>query len=365
MPLIEGANGSGAVRLAYSRFSEEKAVTNPYIFHSNDVMGRSVTMTLPLPNPRPTFRALLAALGLVMLGAGCASVDPVPFTQFASSLQALRAGSDAQAGAAADTSRQELIEKVASGDIAPPDLQLKFEESDPFATTYGFAEEGLNFAKLSRFRQGLSALNDTMIAYAQSLVVLAGGGQGGDILPTTAQFDQMAQDLNVNAGTAAAALGVSGDPGKQALLSTAAIQLFKAYIESKRRKELGQAIGEVQPRVKEFSRAAQNAVRFLAEMVETDYNKKVLPLIVSPNATPILALNDATQTTLATLKSLSSSYGALPAAHSNLSAAASKNTTGLAGLIALTDEAIRLQGFVTQLATANAAAAAAAAPPTQ
>jgi hypothetical protein len=55
------------------------------------------------------------------------------------------------------------------------------------------------------------------------------------------------------------------------------------------------------------------------------------------------------------------SYGALPAAHRDLIGAADGKTTGLAGIIALGEEATRLNGLVTQLTKANAAAAAAAA----
>ena len=317
-------------------------------------------MKVPLAKPRSRVLALILLLGVTVLGAGCASVDTGPFTQFATSVQSLRDGSDSQAGAAATESRQDLVAKVASGEVSPADLQLQFDESNPFVTSYGFAEREPNFVKLIRFRQGLAALNDAMVAYAQSLVVLSGGGQGGDILPTSAQFDQMAQSLNGNAGTAASALGVKIGSGEQALLSTAAVQLFKAYIENKRRKDLVQAIEEVQPRVDEFSLAAQQAVHFLASMIQTDYDEEILPLATAApaNATPILALNDTTQATLATLESLSSSYRALPEAHRDLKAAASNKPGGLSGLIALTNEAIRLQGFVTQLAKANAAAAA-------
>jgi hypothetical protein len=100
-------------------------------------------------------------------------------------------------------------------------------------------------------------------------------------------------------------------------LSTFAVQLFKAYIKNKRSKELVKAITEVQPQVTEFSRSAQQAVRFLASLIETDYAKKIIPLMVAspPNADAILAFNDATQATLGTLQSMSNSYGALPGAH--------------------------------------------------
>ncbi|HEX5715652.1 MAG TPA: hypothetical protein VF179_05795 [Thermoanaerobaculia bacterium] len=317
-------------------------------------------MKVPLAKFQSRALARFVMLGVIVLGTGCASVDTGPFTQFASSLQSLRTGIDSQAGAAAMASRQGLVEKVATGKVSPADLQLEFVQSNPFAASYGFAEDEPNFAKLIRYRQGLAALNDVMIAYAQSLVVLSGGGQGVDILPTSAQFDQMAQSLNANAGTAASALRMNIGSDQRALLSTAAVQLFKAYIENKRRKDLAEAIGEVQPRIDEFSLAAQEAVHFLASMVQTDYTTSVLPLttVNPPNATPILNLNDTTQATLATLAALSSGYGAVRDAHRDLKAATAKKPSGLSGLIALTNEAIRLQGFVNQLAKANAAAAA-------
>lgn len=313
-----------------------------------------------VPQAKLLLRALVWSLmlGVAVLGAGCASVDTGPFTQFALSVKSLQAGSDSQANAAVTASRQALVDQVESGEVSPADLQLEFDPSNPFVTTYGFAAREPNFVKLMRFRQGLAALNGVMVDYAQSLVVLAGGGQGGDILPTSAQFDQMAQDLNANAGTAASALGMKIAPNQQAFLSTAAVQLFKAYIEHKRRRDLAEAIEEVQPQIDEFSKAARQAVHFLASMVQTDYEKEILPLATAQpaNATPILNLNNTVQTALATLEALSSSYGALPAAHRDLKAAASKKTGGLSGVIALTHEAIRLQGFVTQLAKANAAA---------
>lgn len=304
---------------------------------------------------RAMVRGRSVLLGLVVLMAGCASVDPAPFNQFASSLQPLRDGSDAQAEAAVEASRQTLIQKVNDGVVSPADLQLEFDPANPFATTYGFVESGPNFVKLNRFRRGLASLNEAMSAYAQTLVILAGGSKDGDILPTIAQFDKMARDLNVNAGSAASSLGISSEPSKQALLSAAAIELFKAYIEKKRHSALADALSKVQPRVEEFADAAQQAVRLLASLVATEYNTKVLSLAIAtpPDATPILALNDSTQAALATLESLASNYAALPAAHRDLIAVASNKSTGLGGLITLSSEANRLKGLVEELSDAN------------
>jgi hypothetical protein len=306
------------------------------------------------------------ALGLMFFMTGCASVDPEPFSMFANSLQPLRDAVDVQAEAVMTESRKELIQKVADENdpMIAPDLQLDFPAPGHFASRYEFGQNGEpNFVKFRRMQLGLSALNDAMISYARSLEMLGGGAGTGDILPSTTEFSQMARNLNASAGTAAAALNISTDPGKQALLSTAAIQLFKTYIENKRRKDLVKAIGEVQPQVDAYSESARQAVGLFAEVVKKEYSKKIIPLSEAqpPNALAILDFNDATQSTLAILKSMANSYGALPAAHRDLKAAANNKSAGLSGIIALGEEAMRLNGLVNQLTEVNVAAAAATA----
>ena len=92
-------------------------------------------MKVPLAKPQSRALALLPVLGVLVLGSSCASVDTGPFKQFASSLQSMRAGSDSQADAAAMASRQDLIKKVAAGEVITADLQLTFQESNPFASS--------------------------------------------------------------------------------------------------------------------------------------------------------------------------------------------------------------------------------------
>jgi hypothetical protein len=315
-------------------------------------------MKASLAKIHPRRRRLVSLLGVALLSPGCASVDSGPFRQFASSLQALREGSDAQAGAAANASREELIQKVATGKISTTDLQLTFDASS-LGASYGFADGEPDFVKLNHFRHGLDALNRAMIDYAESLAILSGGGKAGDVLPTSAQFEQLAENLNANAATAAAALHLKVDPDRRGLLSATAVRLFQAYIEKKRRGYLVEAISEVQPRVDEFAIKTRQAIHVLATMLETDYAKKIQPLMEArpADARPILALNETTQATFATLSSLSSGYGALGAAHRDLMAAASRKPVGFAGLVALAEEAARLRNLVARLREANAAAA--------
>lgn len=323
----------------------------------------------------------LLAVSLILFMTGCASVDPEPFSKFADSLLPLRDAVDAQAASVVAGSRQDIIQMVADDPDSVADLQLGWpDDGSHFNLGYVLMEdEDLesdmvresgqdkvkepNFVKFKRMQLGLSAMNEAMISYARSLETLSGGAETGDILPSTTEFGQMAQNLNNSAGTAAAALKISADPGKQALLSTAAVQLFKAYIENKRSKDLVAAIEKVQPQVEAYSRSARLAVDLFAEIVKKEYSKNIIPLleVKPPNAAAVLDFNDATQSTLAMLQSMANSYAALPAAHRDLIAAAHNKTAGMTGIIALGEEAMRLNGLVKQLTEANEAAAAAAA----
>jgi hypothetical protein len=173
----------------------------------------------------------------------------------------------------------------------------------------------------------------------------------------------MAKDLNRNAMAAAGTLQLDVGAERGALLSTAAVRLFQAYIESRRRDALAAAIAEVQPNIEAYATAADQAARLLAEGVETDYLTRFLPLATATPADvrPILRLNEETQARLATLQALSASYRQLPQAHADLVRAASTRPGVLAGLTAWNQEVNRLAALVGELAKANAKAAAEAA----
>jgi hypothetical protein len=282
---------------------------------------------------------------------GCASVDPKPFSDFAAGLRTLRDGADAQAGVNVEANRKRLIEQVEAGNISPADLQLGFPTD--FGTDYSFSASGEEplFIKLARLEQGLKALNDAMVSYADLLVTMA-----GNETVNPADFDTMTDDLNTDIGSAAAALQLKLPAEQQALISTAATKIFEEYIESKRRRSLTAAINEVQPQVRRFAQAGQTAIRAIAAGIKTTYTADLfMPLaLANPvDVEAILQLNESTQSTLATLEALWRSYGQLPAAHANLAAAASSRKHGLEALLAFNAEVIRLGGEVSTLTAEN------------
>lgn len=298
-----------------------------------------------------------ATLSLALFLAGCATVDLKPFVEFSFSVQLLREGNTAHIAAAVDSSRSKLLVAVKNGQISPADLQLTFE--GPFGTTYGASDDEPLFIKEQRFGQALAMLNDAVGSYAQSLVMLAGGAKEGDILPSQQQFDRMTKDVNLNAMAFARTLRFDIAPMRGALLSTTAVRLFQAFIETQRRDALADAIAEVQPNIEAYAAATEQAIQFIAEGIETDYQVEFLTLATaSPaDARPILALNERTQHKLAELEALSSSYQRLPQAHADLVRAASSRPGALVGLTAFNQEAQRLAALARTLAKTNAKAA--------
>lgn len=308
-----------------------------------------------------TFRSLFQfpVYVLAIACTGCATVDPIPFQQFASGLGNLREGVEAQTTTDVQNARTRFADKVESGDIPPFELQLELVNPNslpPFGMQYGFANpdsEPLYF-KMVRFQQALGSLNDAMVSYASVLAKLAGNET---VDPNS--FSQLAKDLNANASSAAQTLGLGSGGKELALITTAAMEIFQTMIENKRRKELGQAISQVQPQVEMYSRAVQNAIKFLGTGVAADYDDKIRPLInLPPPASAatfeaILLLNDQTQKTMDTLGSLYISYGLLPKAHADLEQAVNKKPGVLTGLLDFTNETLRLSALYKDLAAQN------------
>ena len=228
-------------------------------------------------------------------------------------------------------------------------LQLTFPpDQGDFACQYGSEDQEPLFVHLGRFQSGLKSLNDAMVGYADLLAQLAGSETVNQ-----AEFDQLAQDVNASAGAAAATLNFDIPAQGQALLRVAAVKIFQAFIEKKRRESLEKAIAEVQPQVDQYSKLAQDAVRFIATGVKASYDDQYRALSRGPAIEKILELNQRTEDTLRTLRAIKDSYARLPAGHKALAAAAAERPNGLGGLLDFTNETVRLRSLFNTLVAAN------------
>jgi hypothetical protein len=307
------------------------------------------------------FRVLLMipAFALALAFAGCASVDPAPFNQFSTDVGNLRQGVEAQMASDVQNTRARFVQKVESGEIPPFKLQLRPANPGsfpPFGMQYGFENQDAEplYFKMVRFQQALGSLNDAIAGYASVLAKLA-----GDEMVDRNRFDQMANDLNANASSAAQTLGLGSGGEELALITTVAMKIFQTAIEKKRQRELGEAIREVQPQVEMYSRAVQSAIKSRGNGVAVNYDDKIGPLINRPppasaeTLEAILLLNGQTQQTMNALGALYTSYGLLPGAHASLVQAASKKPGALTGLLEFTNETLRLHALYEVRAAQN------------
>jgi hypothetical protein len=266
--------------------------------------------------------AFLAILGV----AGCASISPAPFTALTTSIQQVRDGADASLIMVHERARNRYIAEVAAGDVAKIEgLLLTQPAGDPFGWT---SSDPPLFLKVARFRDGVHQLNSVLVNYAGLLSQLASPD-----LVNPEQFDQLAGDLNTNLRTSFQALGVSAPSNKEiAIFSTLSTAAFQAYLKNKQRSSLLKALNSNQPAIQEAAELGASAVRITAMALRNEYHHssaKLAAAFANPKLSDsgkqatlreLIELNEKFIKEISVLRTLHSSYAALPAAHQELAA---------------------------------------------
>ncbi len=261
-----------------------------------------------------------AALGLVLL-MGCASAKTVPtepFQDFYDSIVQLKLGADAAIAVEQELVYARIVEGwKASGTV--DQLQLG-SGATPFSMQL---EEAPLFQLIGEARDNLGAINDLVLEYAETLVVLA----GGDGSPTV-DADAVASGLRASADSLATNLGIDAEiPGG---FFFGFGELAKSYVENKRQDALIELIRSSQPEMDAFARAAQNLAKLSGMGIQTEYLAAYSKLTEGASGLSagqreklienILALNEQTLRNLEALRLIDSAYGALPEAHRKLEA---------------------------------------------
>lgn len=302
---------------------------------------------------------VMLLVGLATVLGGCASTGSVYVTKFQASMLDLQEGveNEASLGVAAARARfvEEMKAKVKTTDgIALVDLQLQFDA--PYGYRYLDGKEPL-YATLERFQRGLGNLNRAMADYAALLVQLA--GDEATVTAQQAQLDAMRTKINATATKAATDFDVetkTGTGGNEVpfpagLLSNAAMDIFEAAIDGRRRRDLAAATREVQPTMVAYSEKVRSALQQLAIGIRLDYDDRVEPLMLPPgDVDGLLELNEETEGRLRLLAALDESYRKLPAAHADLAASFGRQAVAQAGLDAFAAETKRVQALAAALA---------------
>lgn len=275
---------------------------------------------------------LLVLLLSASVLAGCATVDPKPFSEFSLAVQEFRDGADEALSINNDLNRERYVKRVAAQSMKPEgiddvmNLLIDVEKNDPFSWKMNKVPL---FMASKRFQRGVYTLNSALVAYADLLKTLSA--------PETVsqeKFDDMARDLDAHLTAAAVQLEFEKADKGVAMFSAAATQAAHSYIDNKRSKALGKVLNANQENIETIATQLQGALRLAAANLRSDHKNKRKKL--NPKLTPgakgslssrekivkqYVALNEGYVARLEILKLLHDYSVALPSAHRDLSLA--------------------------------------------
>jgi hypothetical protein len=264
--------------------------------------------------------ALVLALGAF---SGCASLDPKPFNDFSSSVDAAQSGMTTTLLQTQVAARNSLIKEMAENPkaaIGP--LQIISDGKYKWHYAKPDKDQPL-YLRILQTETALEHLNEVFSSYAKNLATLAGGGT-----TDSAEFNTLASDLNANVTKITNDLDLQGG-SSVAIFSTGATALFEQYINSKRKEALREALEKNQDTVVRYSKLCVGLINTLRQITQTfynisfnNYNKEWKANAVidrrSEIITKTLTLNEGYANSLKVLKQIEDSLTTIPNAHADL-----------------------------------------------
>lgn len=297
------------------------------------------------------WNAAVSLLAVAILGCSGA-IDSQPFSTYAAANQELAQSSDSALDLAYEESLQGFLQEASrSPSQATRALLLRGVADDPFGWE-GPANQVVLPWKVAAFRSGVDHLNVGLVGYAALLSTLASGES-----TTIQQVDQIAIDLNGNLKSAAAAFGKESDSGA-AILSTAAAAGLKAYIESKRRGELADAIETNQSTIEAASALGRSATRGTAVILRRAYQSESTKLARrvargGSSVQPLFELDVRYIDSLQVLRRIDGAYRQLPRAHRQLATSLEAEGSTLEQIKVFYQEALRLNQLYRKLKSSS------------
>ena len=277
---------------------------------------------------------VLCLVAVVVLAAGCRSLEPTAFADFHHSLTILQADVDLATVDALEGEREILQAQLLAGEVTPDRVSLQLEDHgygwrllpEPLAADRPPLPPYYDWC-LARSR--LQMANQAMRGYAELLLGLA---KATPLSKT--EKDELREHLNtlvVSGLDATPHAGTQKETTAQAgILSTVAADSFLTYLHCRRMATLRQAIRANDPVFRDYARNAGELVRQLHANLQRHYNRTNEDLlkawkgdkgISAEKVRQLLALNDDTIARLEMLEALETAIATLPAAHAELASA--------------------------------------------
>ncbi len=301
----------------------------------------------------------IIVLGSFIFIVGCSSINPKPISKFSSSLQNVKSGMDSALSIDYEWNKDGFINGFASDtDSKLSSLKIIFPTG-----TNGLFEFTDNkkqiYLELKKLRPAVYELNSCLYSYSQLLVALT-----DDSLVSVDEFETMAKELNANLNKTYGALGLDVDSKANAIISTAAAEAARLYIEYKRKSYFIDFINNNQQNIETYSNHCIQLIDIIYISLKRSYPKMVEPLEEEWQAAKnvdkrikiteeMLSINEKLIDMIATLKELKDIYIILPKAHKDLAKAVEYPDLNPAGITELYNSGQRLYRIYTQLLSEN------------
>ena len=213
---------------------------------------------------------------VVSIAAGCVTpIDPKPFDELTASVNEIQTESESSLDLLGRWSVERYVDQVSADALKPDErsklffqIWLSTPKGQPFVLQS--REEAGYFAKLPRFRAGVLTLWEQVHEYAAALERLA-----APELVAEADLDTMGK--NLDGKLRVAWRNLKGDELTQkeqdeaALLSTAFTEAARIVLNTRQRRAMANALRAGQPILDESARRAGDAMRVMAEALDTEF----------------------------------------------------------------------------------------------
>ncbi|MDD5699164.1 MAG: hypothetical protein PHH77_11155 [Victivallaceae bacterium] len=292
----------------------------------------------------------ISGCGLALILIGCSSLDPQPFKQFAVSAKSAQFGFNAVMRLNYDWSRNGYAAAFVTDKKAKLS-QIIVRPEQGYAWKWGNQAGLPHYFSVRETGVALAGLNDAFSKYAALLAGLA------DASPVNQKtFVQMAENLNQNASEALETLDIPAASKKFTIVSAAAIDAARWYIENRRKSYLVKAIRNNQRNVEKYSNLGNSLLAAIRNGIKAGYGKQMEVLkgrwqknqdieIVKQ----ILELNEKYVKAMQTLQELEKAYTALPRANAELAVAVKEPELAKKSIKQLYTAALRIQQLYAEL----------------
>jgi hypothetical protein len=296
-----------------------------------------------------------AILLISVLASGCASVHVEPFQQFAQAAVELQDNVNTALASGPEASEARFVRQLVQDRGLADQLLLRSDDVDPILWN---PESAPLFLTAERFRTGVRRVAGVFVDYSNVLVELA-----SPELLETGQFDQLATDLTANATSGLGALlGRPVDAEPFAMFSTVASELFRNYLESRRRSVMLEALRANQETIRRFSDLLVEATEIAAELSWQEYSELAgdellaIPGLADDAAVEgavgrMIELARAHIAHLEALGILRDAFAALPSSHAGLINAVENPDGGLAAINAALERSRTLESLFDELSS--------------